>query len=352
MGDDPKSVVELHSRTASKMAEDLEKRHLIAQGFEVFLANESIFYGLFSWLPPVARKRLRLARLSIKTGGLQPTEQEQSQLNSARTIDEMEASLRQQLNIGKQVLKDQQALTVRAELLLAQVRACSAEWAAAQSVLKLEDERPKHEMHLSDCDELADTQIRFKIFLLATHYWEGRWLMEVGESLDDISKSREKNGRKALKKSWCRWMKLTPCIVSTFYMLPKEMKGSRYDGTGHVDDYMYNMIDLLIVDEAGQVLPEVAGASFTLAKQALVIGDTLQIEPIWSVPASVDIGNLTSAGLLPAQGFEDTYEAIGAQGKSAATGSRKKPKVQQRLEEGLSVISRVSRAAKKVHDER
>ena len=38
--------------------------------------------------------------------------------------------------------------------------------------------------------------------------------------------------------------------------------------------YMLDFIDLLIVDEAGQVLPEMAAPSFALAKWALVIGDT------------------------------------------------------------------------------
>lgn len=32
-------------------------------------------------------------------------------------------------------------------------------------------------------------------------------------------------------------------------------------------DYLYDFIDLLIVDEAGQVSPEVAGAGFSLAKK-------------------------------------------------------------------------------------
>ncbi|MBW6087363.1 hypothetical protein HTS61_11735 [Escherichia coli] len=50
--------------------------------------------------------------------------------------------------------------------------------------------------------------------------------------------------------------------------------------------------DLLIVDEAGQVLPEVAAASFALAKKALVIGDTEQIPPIWSIAPAIDVGNM------------------------------------------------------------
>jgi hypothetical protein len=104
-------------------------------------------------------------------------------------------------------------------------------------------------------------------------------------------------------------------------MLPEHMRGSKHNGTGLIPDYMYNLIDLLIVDEAGQVLPEVAGASFALGKKALVIGDTLQIEPIWSIPASVDIGNLLSADLLPRVGIDEAYEKLSATGVSAASGS-------------------------------
>ena len=62
------------------------------------------------------------------------------------------------------------------------------------------------------------------------------------------------------------------------------MRVSKYvDGTFE-NEYLFNFIDLLIVDEAGQVQPEAAGGAFALARRALVIGDTQQIEPIASLP--------------------------------------------------------------------
>ncbi|MBV8224535.1 MAG: hypothetical protein JO232_05025, partial [Verrucomicrobia bacterium] len=73
--------------------------------------------------------------------------------------------------------------------------------------------------------------------------------------------------------------------------------------------------------EAGQVLPEVAGASFALAKKALVIGDTQQLEPIWSVPPRVDIGNLIATGILSDANQEEGYERIASLGKTASSGS-------------------------------
>jgi hypothetical protein len=79
-----------------------------------------------------------------------------------------------------------------------------------------------------------------------------------------------------------------------------------------------DFIDLLIVDEAGQVLPEVAGASFALAKRALVIGDTQQIEPISSVPRPVDVGNLRNCGLLNA---DSDIDALAKRGICSTSGS-------------------------------
>ncbi|SUH40029.1 superfamily I DNA helicase [Salmonella enterica subsp. enterica] len=82
---------------------------------------------------------------------------------------------------------------------------------------------------------------------------------------------------------------------------------------------IYNdFADLLIVDEAGQVLPEVAAASFALAKKALVIGDTEQIPPIWSITPAIDIGNMLAEKILSGSTQEEItekYTAIAELGK-------------------------------------
>lgn len=86
-------------------------------------------------------------------------------------------------------------------------------------------------------------------------------------------------------------------------------------------EYLFNHIDLLIVDEAGQVLPEVAGPSFALAKRALVIGDIQQIEPISALTAAVDTGNLVEAELLPREGGRAALDALGKAGLTSRRGS-------------------------------
>jgi serine/threonine protein kinase len=147
-----------------------------------------------------------------------------------------------------------------------------------------------------------DLKLRYRAFGIATHYWEGRWLRDC----EDLSPTS-----KLTQSDWYRYAKLTPCFVSTFFMVPRFFRAYK----GSHDEPLYEFIDLLIVDEAGQVSPEIAGSSFALAKQALVVGDTLQIEPVWSIPQVVDNGNLLrhQLGIDP--------ERFVSLGLSAANGS-------------------------------
>jgi superfamily I DNA and/or RNA helicase len=95
--------------------------------------------------------------------------------------------------------------------------------------------------------------------------------------------------------------------VSTFYMTPSTFMAGEYQDRVWRDIPLFSEIDLLIVDEAGQALPEVSAASFSLAKRALVVGDTDQIEPVWSVPASVDRANLKLYNLLEDERCYDDF---------------------------------------------
>ncbi|MEO6958412.1 MAG: AAA domain-containing protein, partial [Burkholderiaceae bacterium] len=300
---------QLESTTVEKNTID----RLVEQ-WEHYLAHEPLFYAILSWLPPVAKRRIRLARLFLK-----PIWSAWHAQGTWETIDKIETSIKAIAEQLDQTVREQGYIVKRGEAVLKAERACLAKWQAALVHLGKSDQADN--FCIADCDPVADTCIRFKIFLLTTHYWEGRWLLEMQDLLPHIEEERKKTGRVALEIRWRRRMKLTPCIVSTFFMLPKEMRVRQHDGRGFVPDYLYDFADLLIVDEAGQVLPEVAGASFALSKKALVIGDTMQIEPIWSVPRSVDIGNMLSAKLLASEDHEDAYGHLSEIGKTAAFGS-------------------------------
>jgi len=150
-------------------------------------------------------------------------------------------------------------------------------------------------------DEL-DMTLRHKAFQLAIHYWEGKWIAATEDALQDEASASK--GLEPSKKRWQRHAMLTPCFVSTFYMTPRFFTSYRYMGKDERDKALFDMvpltdfIDLLIVDEAGQVPPEVGVATFALARQAVVVGDVKQIEPVWSTTAKVDLGNLKKAGLI------------------------------------------------------
>lgn len=150
-------------------------------------------------------------------------------------------------------------------------------------------------------DEL-DISLRHKAFQLALHYWEGRYLLQLESDLFDPKFNGK--GKEPMINRWKRHAMLTPCFVSTFFMAPKFFsfyKFLRMSGEGnkiHDNLPLFNFIDLLIVDEAGQVSPEVGIATFALAKQAVVVGDVKQIEPIWNVTHKIDIGNLKKCEII------------------------------------------------------
>lgn len=297
-------------------ATEIEKERMdtLVDEWENYRAKESLLYAFFSWLPPVAKKRLRLARLFLKT--ILPTIYAEPQ---GQSLDALEAEIKNLAAQLQQQLAIQAERVARGKKLWQNLQQALQEWQTVLQPLKLD--KPAAECDLQECDTRADTQIRFKIFQLSTHYWEGRWLLEMAALLPELEKKKNKKGRKTLEPRWRRRMKLTPCIVSTFFMLPSEMEVSRRDGDTFSADYLYDFADLLIVDEAGQVRPEIAGASFALAQKALVIGDTLQIAPIWSLPPAVDIGNMRQAGLLAGRNDSEQYQMLCELGKSVASGS-------------------------------
>ncbi|OXW56606.1 AAA domain-containing protein, partial [Shigella flexneri] len=281
-----------------------------------YRAGESLIYSLFSWLPAVRNKRQYQIQLFLedKLGALIAGNQWSDPETIERNIDGLlnsaereQTTYRQQIDSAHEiVLKEQQAVQ---------------EWQRLAFDLGYEGDE---ELSFSQADELADTQIRFPAFLLTTHYWEGRWLMDMA-SIDDLQDEKKKKGAKGVTARWQRRMKLTPCVVMTCYMLPGNMQISEHKGQRKFEkSYLYDFADLLIVDEAGQVLPEVAAASFALAKKALVIGDTEQIPPIWSIAPAIDVGNMLAEKILSGSTQEEItekYTAIADLGKSAASGS-------------------------------
>ena len=160
---------------------------------------------------------------------------------------------------------------------------------------------------------LLDTRLRHTAFLLATHIWEGRWLLEVTEELS--RRQREGDLDKRFRRGlgdWQRRAMLTPAFVSTLYMACRFFGLPRKNGSP--------MVDLLILDEAGQIPPELGAVVSSIAEKALVVGDTFQLEPVWDIPKHVDIANAEKYKLLRQDSAED-YEKLRRRGILASSGN-------------------------------
>lgn len=170
-------------------------------------------------------------------------------------------------------------------------------------------------------DEL-DTRQRHQAFQLALHYWEGRYLLQLEEDLSQ--KDFSWTFKKQTVNRWKRQAMLTPCFVSTFFTAPYFFNYAKsYNDDQNLLDTppLYDFIDLLIVDEAGQVSPEIGAPVFSLAKQAMVVGDTQQIEPVWNCGKKMDVGNLRKCGLITDNDDETVTEVYEKKGFLCSSGS-------------------------------
>jgi hypothetical protein len=303
LGPDPEATVSQRIKEAESRTAAFENLRAAGVILDRCLASESFVVTVFGFLASVKDKRAAKVRLAI--GDLVPG------LENDRRVSEIENRIRTDLGAAEQAQQSADRSLAMARALLAGFQETERNWASARQALGGAD-------NVAELEHQADLDVRFSLFLLATHYWEGRWLLAMEADLAGIAAAKNKNGKTTVIPRWHRRMMLTPCAVATFASLPAKMTYTRRDGGKWATEYLYNFIDLLIVDEAGQVLPEVAGASFSLAKRALVIGDTQQIEPISSVPKPVDASNLRHTSLLPDGAGIDT---LSAQGICSSNGS-------------------------------
>jgi hypothetical protein len=320
-----KDAIEKFSETLSENKKDIET---IEDKWERYLASESIFLSALSFLPFVRKKRNLKAKIYAK----------ENKFSKHFHVDNMDA---------EGFLSD---IKNKKEMIFANIQRCDVFRKTlnecCDALNKLDNIDPNAEF--IEIDRKADTKIRFEMFLIATHYWEGQWLLQMETMIEkgQLDKTSWKY-ENICKNNWRRRMKITPCAVMTSYMLPNYFSFSRkiHDNLKK-GDYLYDFIDLLIVDEAGQVPPEVAGAGFSLAKKALVIGDTKQIPPISKLTKSIDIGNLQKANLISINKnidqIDKAYKVLQEKGTASDGGSvmkisqnRSKYYPEKELERGL-----------------
>lgn len=311
------------------LKEDKEEIEVIENNWEKYLASESIFLSVFSFLPFVKQKRNLKAKVFAKENNFAKHLQIED-----LDVNKLQADIHSKKeHIYTNIQEYDQFTEVRNNCEIA--------------LNKLDNDISPNQNFI-EIDKKADTKIRFEMFLIATHYWEGRWLLEIEQMIEKgYLEKIDKPWKNIRENNWHRRMKITPCAVMTSYMLPNHFYFSRniQDKQWKVD-YLYDFIDLLIIDEAGQVSPEVAGAGFSLAKKALVIGDTLQIPPISKLTKSIDVGNLHKGNLiskdLKVAEIDKVYKELQSKGIASDGGSvmkisqnRSKYYPEKELERGL-----------------
>ncbi len=139
-------------------------------------------------------------------------------------------------------------------------------------------------------DRALDTTVRECEFWLAVHYYECTWFLAClnDETFDEGDKEygyaypkRDVNDR-----FWPQMASLTPMMVMTEAKLPSFFRN--YEKTNNHKGYDFGRIDMLVVDEAGQIPTPLGLAAFALAKKAVVTGDVLQIAPVWAFDPDTD----------------------------------------------------------------
>lgn len=165
---------------------------------------------------------------------------------------------------------------------------------------------------ISDLNDALDG-IRYIEFWLAVHYFEALWLYTD----NPISENQKgKTFENVLKKFFRRLAMITPCMVMTCYMLPKNFLA--YSDNNKKKYHFYNYSDLLIVDEAGQVSPEIGLPSFAFAKKAIVVGDEQQIPPVWNTSRALDITMAITSGVI---NDKDEYKSLEKNGLNCSESS-------------------------------
>lgn len=171
----------------------------------------------------------------------------------------------------------------------------------------------------AELDRFLDVTLRPRAFLLAARWWEVQWVIRTrrlqrpGRPLAFLNQPGKSGGEQRFRHMAC----VTPCFVSTLHMLPKHFALWNPDGgKPGGEKSLTGFIDLMIVDEAGQVAPELGAPSLALARRAMIVGDVHQIEPIPAVSVAADEANLARNGFT-----EDQAATMRTQGLVASTGS-------------------------------
>ncbi|MDT3766953.1 DEAD/DEAH box helicase [Gleimia hominis] len=165
-------------------------------------------------------------------------------------------------------------------------------------------------------DELFDKTVRYLEFWLAIHYYESRWLQTCDPKELLTNDDKFKNTRPVQTKYWSQVTAITPCFVMTQYKLPSFF--TLFVGGSPKEVVDADRIDLLIVDEAGQVSTPAALPALACAKKAIAVGDTQQLPPVWGLDNEADKAIARYNGISDGQ-WEELLHKYGVSASSRSS---------------------------------
>jgi hypothetical protein len=170
--------------------------------------------------------------------------------------------------------------------------------------------------------------LRSELFVAALGLHEA-WLAEVLQSggrfgSNLVAVTRLLGGKKLLQREhaqaiWQSLFMVVPVVSSTFASIATQFRDLGPDSLGW-----------LFIDEAGQAVPQAAVGALWRARRAVVVGDPLQIEPVFTVPikliealartAQLPAGQPVEPHLASVQNLADEANALGARIEVDGTG--------------------------------
>ncbi|MGI6855328.1 DEAD/DEAH box helicase [Mesorhizobium sp. 1B3] len=127
-------------------------------------------------------------------------------------------------------------------------------------------------------------RLRSELFAAALNLHEA-WLAEAMKragyastvlAVRDLVRGRQPTDPDAVLGLWQNFFMIVPVVSSTFASFSRQFRGLPAESLGW-----------LFIDEAGQAVPQAAVGALWRAKRAVVVGDPLQIEPVFTVPAAL-----------------------------------------------------------------
>ncbi|MDQ2821105.1 MAG: AAA domain-containing protein [Pseudomonadota bacterium] len=288
-------------------------------GWANHMTHSPLWLDLLAFFPPVGKRRSRLDRAFLASEAATVTLNERrddpagflhnAKLEALHKRNTDQAAIAERFQEAEQQRQAALAQQRVAQQKLANIETLLDQWRDALQG----DLRHLEDITLPDLSDALDLALRAPMFGIADHYWTGRWLLQQQQRLSSMD--NDTRGRAKLEAKYRRFAKLSPCLVTNFHMAPSFFTAWQGD-----DIPLWNTIDLLIVDEAGQVAPDVGAALFALAKRALVVGDVHQIAPIWSTGPQVD--RATAAAFAVTDAPQDPeYDNLAAAGYLSASGN-------------------------------